>query len=271
MKTNILCWLCLIFNNLLFAQSSVLLSSLNCPGVKGYSNSNEDVFSIEQNQAELAHVKKFSIGVNGERKFFLNDLSDYILSSVVPVKQGAFGMIVNRSGNSGYSQSLFALSYGRKINEWVNVGMQFNYYLINRIYFGNVSSINADLSLIGKITDQLSVGFQLHNLMSSSLDKSDQRIPFQFSSGLSYNLSKDVYLGLMLRKIENIPTDFIPEINYHINEIFSARLGIQTLNSVYYGALGIIMGHYKLEMTSSVHPYLGITPGMGLIYNPDFH
>jgi len=271
MKTNILCWLCLTFHILLFAQSSVVLSSLNTPGVNSYSNTNADVFSIEHNQAELAAIKKFSIGVNGERRFLLNDLSNYVVSAALPLKEGAFGTIINRSGNDGYSQSLFALSYGRKMNEWVNIGIQFNYYLINRIYFGNASSINADISLLGHITDQIYAGFQLHNVMPSAINKNDQRIPFQLSGGLGYDVSKELFLGIMIHKIETVAIDWIPEIDYTINNILSARLGIQSSNSIYYGAVDIILGNYKLEITSSVHPYLGITPGLGIIYNPELH
>ena len=269
MKTNILCWLCLIFHIPIFAQSSILLTSLNLPGVNSYSSNNLDAFSISNNQGVLSQVKKFSIGVYGERKFFLNDLSDYLVTAAIPVKEGAFGFTVNRSGNTSYSQSLFGLCYGRKINEWVNAGIQFNYYLINKIYFGNSSSINVDFSLLGRVTDQLYAGFQLHNLMPSITNKTDQKVPFQLSSGFGYAASKEVFVGFMIRKIENMPMDLIPEIDYHINEIFSARLGVQTSSSIYYGAVTIGLGEYKLEVTSSVHPYLGITPGLGLVYNPD--
>ena len=118
------------------------------------------------------------------------------------------------------------MSYGKKINEWVSAGIQLNYYLINKMYFGNNSSINVDFSLLGRVTDQLYAGFQLHNLMPSGSDKSDQRIPFQFSSGFGYTVTKEVFLGLMIRKIENIPVDIIPEIDYNINETFSARFQV---------------------------------------------
>lgn len=270
MKTNILCWLSLVFYIPAFSQSSILLSSLNTPGVNSYSSDNADVLSIEHNQGILAEVKKFSIGVNGERKFLLNDLSDYIVTAVLPIKEGAFGCIINRTGAIAYSQSLFGLSYGRKINDRMNVGVQFNYYLMNRMYFGNTSIINADLSLSAKVADQLYAGLQLHNLLPSVINKPDERVPFQISSGLGYVVSKELFLGMMIRKIETAALDWIPEIDYAINKIISARLGVQTSASLYFGAIGIILGNYKLEVTSSIHPYLGITPGLGLIYNPDF-
>ena len=270
MKTSILCWLCLVYSIPAFSQSSILLSYLNTPGVNSYSPTEVNVLTIEHNQAVLGQVKQFSIGVNGERKYLLNDLSDYIASAVLPVKEGAFGFIANRSGSIAYSQSLFAVSFGRKINEWVNIGIQFNYYLTNRMYFGNNSSINADVSLLGKVTEQLYAGIQLHNLIPNAGNKSDQRIPFQISSGLGYAVSKELFLGMMLRKIETEGIDWIPEIDYTINNILSARLGIQSSNSIYYGAVGILLGNYKLEVTSSIHPYLGITPGLGIIYNPNF-
>jgi hypothetical protein len=271
MRTNILCCLSLLVPIAAFSQSSELVSSLNVPGVYGYSSKDADAISIEHNQASLAQIKSFSVGVNAERTFLMNDLGIYSLSAIFPVKEGSFGTIIDHAGNSAYSQSLFAFNYGRKFNEFINAGVQFNYYLINRKYFGNSSIINVDFSLLGHLTDQLTAGFQAHNLIPSNGLKSDERIPFQLSTGLGYDVSPELFFGCMIRKTENIPTELIPEIDYKINELLSARLGVQTGNAIYYGSVGIKLGQYKLEITSSVHPYLGITPGLVILYNPEIH
>ncbi len=72
--------------------------------INTYSSQSADVFSFTGNQAALAALKKFSGGVYAERRFLLEELSQYAAAFVVPTSSGNFGLQANYFGGSLYNE-----------------------------------------------------------------------------------------------------------------------------------------------------------------------
>ena len=232
-----------------------------------YSNNHTDVFSYSANQAALAKTRSFTAGVFSERKYLLNELSLFSAAFALPTQSGNFGLQLHHFGNSNYSETQAGIAYGRKLSEYVDVGLQFNYYTMRISGYGNAAAVNFEAGAIFHFTEQFHGGIHVYNPTSSKIGKiEEERIPAVFSVGLGYDASENVLVSATMEKTENEDLNVIASIQYKFAERFLARGGVSSAASVFFFGVGFTMQYFRLDATASVHPQLGVTPGLMLIY-----
>jgi hypothetical protein len=236
-----------------------------------YSKQQNDVFSFASNQAALAQYKTFSAGVYSERKFMLNELSLFSASAALPTQSGNFGLQLHRFGNAAYNEMQTGLAYARKLNESIDVGVQFNYYNIQVASYGNAGTINFEAGALFHFTEQLHGGVHVYNPTSSKLGKNEEeKLPAVYGAGLGYDASEDFFVSAEIEKTEDLPLNVNASIQYKFADRFLAKGGVATATSVYFLGFGFKMQNFRFDVTASVHPQLGITPGLLLIFtNPE--
>lgn len=250
-----------------FTQTSG--SSLVSPYIKAnaYSSVQADVFSFISNQAALARTNKISAGVFSEKKFMLNELAVFSAAFALPAHSGNFGLQLNRFGNSIFNEMTAGLAYARKLSDYVDVGIQFNYNHMQIAGYGNASAINFDAGAIFHFTGQLNGGVHLSNPTSARFGKNkEERVPAQYSVGLSYDASENFFVAAEIEKTEDLPLNVIASMQYKFADRFLARGGITTGTSIYFMGIGFILKDFRIDATASVHQQLGVTPGLLLIY-----
>ena len=125
-------------------QSQTLRRPIAAPyiGTGAYSVNHIDVFSFNSNQASLAQVKNAAAGIYGERRFLLNELSNYYASIVLPTRSGNFGLRAGYFGFANYNETQISLAYARKLGTKVDAGVQFNYNGIKAAGYGKASAVS---------------------------------------------------------------------------------------------------------------------------------
>lgn len=227
-----------------------------------------DVFSFSSNTAALAQVKNITAGVYGERRFMLGDLGLYQLNVAVPTSAGSFGLNAIRFGGSVYNETALGLAYARKLGEKIDVGVQFNYYNFKVSTYGNASSINAEAGLIFHATDQLNLGAHIYNPTATSIGKNDEeKLPAIYSLGFGWDASKKFFIGVEISKEEDQPVNLNGGMQYGFDEKLFARAGFSSASSQFYFGAGVLLKDFRIDVTATFHPQLGITPGLMLIYN----
>ena len=268
MRTLFLFCFCCILFPFLKAQTlrtpvAAIYTQLNT-----YSNNFNDAFSFTGNQAALANAKSFSAGVYGEKRFMLRELGLYKLAFALPTPSGNFGMKADYSGSIAYNELQLGLAYGRKLGK-VDVGAQFNYYMMKASGYGSASSVNFEGGAILHVTDQFQTGIHIYNPTRTSIGKnSGEKLPAIFSAGFGYDASDKLFIGAEIKKTENQPVNVNAGLQYSFDEKFFARTGMSSATSSFYFGLGFLMNGIRIDATASLHPYLGITPGIMLLYNP---
>lgn len=233
-----------------------------------YSNFQRDVFSFTANQASLAQQKNVSAGVYGERRFLLQDLSLYQLNVSLPTASGNFGLTVMRFGGTEYSEMAAGLAYARKLGEKIDVGAQFNYYAINVNSYGNGSAITAEAGVIFHASEQLNVGLHVYNPTAVKIGKNEEeRLPSIYSFGAGWDASDKLFFGAEVQKEEDQPVNVNAGIQYAFDKMIFARAGVSSASSSFYFGAGVQLKDFRIDATASIHPHLGITPGLMLIYN----
>ncbi|MFN2458781.1 MAG: hypothetical protein ABR502_11320 [Chitinophagaceae bacterium] len=232
-----------------------------------YSAHQADVFSFTGNQAALANINSLTGGVYGERRFLLQELSLYHLAFAMPTSTGNFGLKAGYFGGSDYNESQLGLAYGRRLGSKIDIGVQFNYYNFRISGYGNTSSINFEAGTIIHLTEQLHAGIHTYNPTGSKLGKNDEeQLPSVHTAGIGYEPSESFLVSVEVQKTENENIAINAGVQYILQEKLLARGGFTSGNSSYYLGFGVFLKEFRLDATVSIHPQLGLTPGLMLIF-----
>ncbi|WP_147203269.1 hypothetical protein [Segetibacter aerophilus] len=258
----------LLFSVQLNAQV-VRPSSFNRYAALGaYSKNFSDIFSATSNQAALASLKTGAFGVYGEKRFMLQELSNYTAIVAVPTSSGTFGLQVDYFGSTFFNATELGIIYARKITEVVEVGAKFNYHTVRIAGYGNVSAMNFDVGAIFHLTEKLYSGIHIYNPSGSKLGKiGTEKLESIYTCGLGYEASERLFISTEIIKHEDQPVGVIAGMQYNLHAKVFIRGGICTNNDNGYAGVGVNIGFGRVDLSTAYHPQIGFTPGISLLFN----
>lgn len=258
----------LIVSSNLYAQALREPLAVKYAGLGAYSKSFADVFSGTANQASLAQLSAASVGIYGERRFMLQELSNYSAIISAPTKSGTFGFQADYFGFADYNENRFGLIYARKLSQKIDAGVKFNYHSIRVAGYGTASTVNFEGGVLFHLTDKLHTGIQVYNPTSSKFDKAGgDRLASEYKFGLGYEASKNVFLSTEIVKQEDKDVSINMGMQYNVHEKILFRGGISTVNNNSFIGMGLRLSFGRIDINAAYHPQLGFTPGMLLILN----
>ncbi len=268
MKNNYLILLLLLSAFGLKAQIANDVVGANATAMGGYNVTLSDVWSANNNQAGLGFVTDISGGIFYENRFLLKETSYRAGAFVLPVKTGAFGLSVASFGYELYSETKAGLSYGQRLGDKVSVGVQLNYLNTNLSQdYGSRNTITGAVGLIARMNEEISIGVHVYNPTRSQLAEYDnEKVPTVMKLGLDYRFSEKVMMGVETEKDMNAAAVVKAGLEYHITEILYLRGGISTNPTLSSFGFGLQMKNFKMDISSSFHQTLGVTPGISLVY-----
>jgi hypothetical protein len=234
-----------------------------------YSKEHVDVFSFLTNQAALAEIKNISIGVFAERRFLLNELNSYTAAIAMPTSTGNFGLKTSYYGFSSYNETQIGLAYGRKLGSKIDMGAQFDYSGTTIPGYGNASALSFEIGMLMHITDKLHAGIQVNNPAGGKFGKAQQeKLSSVYSFGFGYEASDKFLFSIQTEKEEDQPVNVNAGMEYDFLPQLKARAGISSATSTMWFGAGLSWKNIRVDITSSYHPVLGISPGLLFVFNP---
>jgi len=241
----------------------------NYLGLGAYSLNHVDAFSFTANQASLAQINNLTAGIYGETRFLLSELNNYTATVVLPTSSGNFGVKAGYYGFSDYNESQLGLAYGRKLGSKVDIGAQFNYNGIRISGYGNATAISFELGTVMHITDKLHAGIHLANPVGGKFGKDqEEKLSSVYATGIGYNASEKFFVSAEIEKEEDRPVNVNAGLQYKFLPQLLARVGISSATSSGWIGLGLTIKSLRIDVTTSYHPQLGITPGLLLQFSP---
>lgn len=242
--------------------------SLHYSGLGAYSKNFSDIFSATSNQASLAQLKKGGVGVYGERRFMLDELSGYTAIAAIPTTSGTFGFEGDYFGSANYNENQLGLIYARKVSQQIDVGVKFNYYAVRVAGYGSATAINFEAGGIFHLSDKLYTGIHVYNPTSSKLGKTgNENLSSMYTFGLGYEVSDNFFASTEIVKEEDRQVSVVAGLQYNIAENVFMRAGISSLDNNSYVSVGLQLGFARIDVNTAYHPQLGFTPGLLLIIN----
>ena len=253
----------------LFCESQIVRTPVTAAytRVGAYTLQHADAFSFSANQAALANINAISSGIYGERRFLLEELSLYQGAFTLPTSSGNFGLQGSYAGSTDYNETSVGFAYGRKLGSKLNIGAQFNYHSIKLAGYGTASAINFEGGLLFHVTEQFHVGIHFYNPTGTAFQKNeDEKLPAIYTAGLGYEVSNKFFISGEIQKVEDEDLNVNAGMQYSFDEKLFARAGFTSAASSYFLGLGVMLKNFRLDATASVHPQLGITPGLLLLF-----
>lgn len=257
----------LCFGNI-HAQTVRLPVSSSYISVGTYSASHIDLLNSGTNQAALAQINNVAAAVFSERRFLLENMNLYRASISVPTIGGTFAVNTGYFGSADYNESQVSLAYGRKLSDKIDIGVQFNYNNFWVASYGNASAINLEAGAIIHLTDKLHAGFHAANLAGGKIGKNgEEKLASVFKAGFGYEGSEKLVVNAEIIKVENQPVNVVAGFQYKLIPQILVRAGISSTSSTGFAGVGLTLKSFRLDLTSSFHQQLGITPGLLVLFN----
>ena len=256
-----------LFNIFLPAQTLRRPVTASYAGLGAYSVNHADVFSFTANQASLAQLKKSAAAVYGERRFLLSELNNYTAAIGLTTNSGNFGLKTNYSGFANYNETQIGLAYGRKLGNKLDIGAQFNYNSI-RISngYGNASAISFELGTVLHISDKLNAGIHINNPIGGKFGKDQQeKLSSVYGFGIGYEASEKFFISFEIEKEEDQPVNVNAGFQYKFIPQLLVRAGMASATSSAWLGVGLTIKSFRLDVTTSYHPQLGISPGLMIL------
>jgi hypothetical protein len=231
-----------------------------------------DLWAIHHNQAAMVGLEQAGVAAYYENRFLLANLNLQGAAAVLPTpKAGVFGISYSRFGNKLFNQSRYGFAYGKKLWDFLSVGLQLSYLNTTLAEdYGIRHSFIAEIGLLSQITPKFRMGFHAFNLTRTRLaDAFDERVPMNFRLGAQYAFSKKVKMAVEAEKDLELPAVFKAGVEYFPADVFAIRVGIGTAPFSADFGLGLRLRFLQFDIAGSVHPVLGFSPKASLSYRFD--
>ena len=233
-----------------------------------YSLHHVDIFSVAENVASLAEIKDPAVGVYGEKRFLLAETNMYSAIVAVPTKEGNFAFQADYFGFKNYNESQLGIAYARNVGSKLDLGIKFNYYSFRIPGYESPSTVNFEIGAVVHLGDKVNAGLHVYNPVGGHLSKtSNDKLSSVYSFGLGYEASENFLISAELIKTEDSPINLDAAVQYDFAKKFFARFGLATENETPFGGAGVSWDNFRVDVSASYHPQLGLTPGLQFIMN----
>lgn len=229
-----------------------------------------DVFSTTTNQAGLAFMSNYSVGIYSDRKFVNASINNFNSAVALPIseKVGTFGLSANYYGYKYYNETKVGLAYARKFGPKFSLGIQFDYLRTTIFELGSKNFFTFEMGFQYKPWKVLTIGAHVYNPIPYKVDKVyGEHLPTIMKFGLGYEPSPKVLLAAEYEQDIHYKPQFKGGIEYRVVKYFSLRAGVQTTPFSASFGFGVNVVGLNLDASASYHPVLGFTPQLAFIYS----
>jgi hypothetical protein len=230
-----------------------------------------DALSSNSNVAVLASLDTASIGINSEKRFMLAGLSAYQAAAAIPTPVGHFGVNASFGGSEAYRETGIGFSYARRLGPLVSAGVRFNYIAVNAGSYGSAGRISAEAGILVRVAERVMAGLHVADPGGSRMGKNGERTRGLYTAGLGCELSGHSFLAVEIQKEEGEPVSVNAGLQYGFARTLWARGGFTSAASQFYLGLGVGLTLLRVDVVATLHPYLGVTPGLAVLYTAKRH
>jgi hypothetical protein len=228
-----------------------------------------DFWSLHNNQAGLALYNQMAVGIYGENRFLIKELTQGAFGFVLPVKKaGVFAINYNYYGFKLYNESKLGLAYALMLGDRISAGVQLDYIRIAQAEnYGNANIFTFEFGLRARIIKELVFGVHIYNPVNVKVSKyGTDRVPVIIKAGLSYSFSDKAVVAVETEKDINQKAQFKVGVEYHLVKPVYLRLGLGTnpFNNSF--GIGLEFGNFQADISASRHQVLGFSPQVSMMY-----
>jgi hypothetical protein len=254
---------------LIICRSGVSAQSVRAPIaaehllLDAYSKSAGSDPSPGTNPAAIAFCTVPAASIYSERRYLLSQLALYHVAGVLPAAGGTVALYGGRFGGNERHESGLGLAYGRKLGMAIAIGAGFNWFSFATKGYRSYDAVNFEMGLMLEISEQLRAGVQMYNPWTRTGSKSERDLlPSEFSFGVGWTVASNFSISALVSKSDAGPVALSGGFEYQFEKGYLARTGFNAAAGTYYLGSGIRVHHVQIDVTASLHPQLGVSPGL---------
>lgn len=238
-------------------------------GLGGAGLTLSNPWSVFNNQAALAQVEHFGIGVSTSLMYNIEQLSQTAIALAIPIKNtGTIGLSYTNAGITGlYSQKEIGLSLARNFGEVFSMALELNTKNISIENYGNRWLINPELGILLRPEKKLALAAHISNPFGAFVSEGiNERFPTILRFGGTYFLTDELSLLAEMSTYSTQKSKFHGGLQYELDEKVTLSTGFETRDFSSSFALQLALNKIRIHLALSYHQKLGSSPEMGLQY-----
>lgn len=245
----------------LHAQNSMGATSI-AMGQTGVAipNSNWSIFS----NVALLSTDQTHISFYGFRYVGIAEITDIAANVTTQTEWGTIGAGVHRYGFNLFNENRFLLAYKNSLDRF-HYGASVSYtHIFQGGNYGAAGAIGFDLGLAAEITDDLWFGARATNVNQPSYGDTDEQLPRELATGLSYLLTQEALITAEIVKDVMFPLSFRNGVQFEVIRALFIRAGITTKPETYSFGFGYHSSSWEVNFGLQQHNPLGMSPALDL-------
>ncbi|MBV8253842.1 MAG: hypothetical protein JO154_14660 [Chitinophaga sp.] len=223
-------------------------------GGAAYGSGFTDALVAADNPAVLADCRHFNAGIFTERRFGLAEVPMYLAALVIPAGGTALGVQLRQFGNSYWKEQALSGSMGLHLGEGLGVGAQLGYHSKSVYQYGSKGVPSAVLAVRWRPGPGWMAGVQV-------IREDD----WQYRLGVGWQSGQGFLLAAEYRQQEGKLSPAIQAI-YRIIPVLAMELGLSGWPPAPQWVVMLTRGLLRIDGGASIHPQLGFTPTIALIW-----
>lgn len=226
-------------------------------------------WGIQNNQAGIALIENYSVGVHYESRFGLNELSTKSAAIIAPLNFGVLGLSFNHFGYSNYNEMKIGLAYARSFSKYFRIGIQLDYLSTNiGDNYGQKNNVSFEIGVQSDINENITIGaYSFNPIMVKLSDYNQEKIASVFRLGMAYKFDKWLIASFEAEKSSNInPILLRMGIEYNLKSKFFFRAGIASRYEIFTFGFGMKFKYFNFDLAATMHESLGFSPQSSIIF-----
>ncbi len=269
MKKHFFFALCSLFllTRTLFCGFERMPSSarISAMGMASAASQNQPAL-IFSNMAGLANISATKVSFNYSRPYGMKELDIAFAAGILPVKFGTLAIGISNYGFELYREQSIVLGFSRTLFKNFSVGASFHYQKLEIKNYGQDFSLTFDLGFLLALTDQVNWGFYTTNLTRSRFQNNRERLPQNFSTGISYQPLENFVINIDIFKEITFPLEVRSGFEYGFWDKVMIRCGVISDPAHYCFGVGFRFRQFVCDYGVSFHPQLGATHQFSLSF-----
>lgn len=226
-----------------------------------------DLWSIINNQANLAFNRQFQIGFASEHRFMLKELAIQSFALGLPVKKGSLGVYFTRQGIPEFSENKAGLAYGMPLGEKVSAGICLHYSILLTQPSEYIQhSPGFDIGCLFQASPKFIAGIQLRSNFTDDRISQKRKVESLYTIGFAYAISDEASSMVEIYKSSWSRPGMRFGLDYKVLDYCTLRGGCQTHPFLLSFGIGFRIRRMVIDVGIGAYDKLWITPAISIIY-----
>jgi hypothetical protein len=242
--------------------------------LSGSGTALSNIYSVNNNQAGLANFRKAAFAINYNNRYFIPELAGQSILASIPLGKGTFGTSIDHFGSKFLNENKLSVSYGLRLFNWLNAGMEMNYHQLRIETPGEKSeTISGNIGLQAITKDHFIIGIQLENPTKSQyVNSGNNTLYSSFKAGISYSVPASFLITSQLDWDDFEKIAVIAGTEYWLIKNLSIRFGMRLVeNPSFSFGTGMIYNRIAVDFGFQQHPVLGLSSAVSIIIQLNKH